>query len=129
MLAEGRFEVTLQPLEGYASGENDIMLGRMSIEKQFFGDLEAQSRGEMLSARTPVKTSAGYVAIEQVQGKLQDRHGSFVLQHFGMMSGGENRLILEVVPDSGTGELQGLSGSMEIIIENGEHRYRFTYEI
>jgi hypothetical protein len=105
-----------------------VKLNRMSIDKTFQGDLDATSKGEMLSARTPVKGSAGYVAIEQVSGILSGKNGSFMLQHFGIMDKGQDRLILEVVPDSGTGELEGLSGQMKIIIEEGQHFYEFEYQ-
>ncbi len=128
MQATGEFEVNLQPLDTYATGEDEINLGRMSIDKIFSGDLTAKSKGEMLSAMTAVKGSAGYVAIEQVRGSLSGRNGSFVLQHFATMSHGKNRLVLEVVPDSGTGELIGLSGKMSIKIESGKHYYEFDYE-
>ncbi len=128
MQATGEFEVNLQPLETYATCEDDINLGRMSIDKIFSGDLTAKSKGEMLSVMTVVKGSAGYVAIEQVRGSLSGRNGSFVLQHFATMSHGKNRLVLEVVPDSGTGELIGLSGKMSIKIESGKHYYEFDYE-
>ena len=128
MQATGEFEVNLQPLDTYTTGDDGINLGRMSIDKTFNGDLIAKSKGEMLSAMTAVKGSAGYVAIEQVNGSLLDRNGSFVLQHFGTSSHGKNRLILEVVPDSGTGELIGISGKMSINIESGKHYYEFNYE-
>jgi hypothetical protein len=129
MKISGHFTPTINPLETYAEGNHGIKLGRMSIDKTFEGELDATSRGEMLSAMTPVKGSAGYVAIEQVNGKLTGKKGSFVLQHYGTMDKGKDRLILEVVPDSGTGELAGLSGKMAIIIEDGEHRYEFEFSI
>ncbi|MGE3801956.1 MAG: DUF3224 domain-containing protein [Candidatus Kapaibacterium sp.] len=129
MTATGTFNVQLQPLESYSTGTNEMALGRMSIDKTFNGDLKAVSKGEMLSARTPVPGSAGYVALEQVEGTLNGKEGTFILQHFGVMSGGENRLLLEVVPHSGTGELSGLAGTMEIKVEEGEHRYLFEYEL
>lgn len=129
MKASGEFEVNLEPLDHYMQGNNGIHLGRMSIDKTFSGDLAATSKGEMLSAMTPVKGSAGYVAIEQVNGTLAGKSGSFVLQHFGAMNHGENRLILEVVPDSGTDQLTGLFGKMSINIENGKHFYEFEYEL
>lgn len=129
MQATGEFEVDLKPLEPSAKGSAGVTLGRMSIDKTFRGDLEATSRGEMLSAMTPVKGSAGYVAIEQVTGTLHGKRGTFVLQHFGVMSHGENRLVLEVVPDSGTGELANLSGKMTIEIEGGKHSYTFDYSL
>lgn len=129
MKVYGEFKVELNPLDCYARGNNGISLGRMSIDKTFFGDLNATSKGEMLSATTGTKGSAGYVAIEQVNGSLSGKRGSFVLQHFGSMSNGNNRLILEVVPDSGTDQLTGLSGKMNIKIENGKHFYEFEYEL
>lgn len=129
MKITGKFEVKLNPIDGYEEGKNGIKLNRISIDKTFYGDLDATSKGEMLSAMTPVKGSAGYVAIEQVQGALNGKKGSFVLQHYGVMDKGEDRLILEVVPDSGTGELEGISGEMQIIIEDGKHFYKFDYEL
>ena len=129
MPASGQFEDNLQPLEGYAQGAEGNILGRMSIDKVFRGDLDATSRGEMLMARTGTEGSAGYVAIEQVSGTLHGKRGTFILQHYGMMAHGENRLILEVVPDSGTGELAGLSGSMTIDIRDGKHFYGLDYSL
>lgn len=129
MKVSGTFNVDMKPLDGYAEGKNELKLNRMSIDKTFDGDLNAASKGEMLSAMTSVKGSAGYVAIEQVDGELNGKKGSFVLQHFGIMNNGSERLILEVVPDSGTGDLTGISGSMEITIEDGKHYYDFEYRI
>ena len=129
MKISGKFDVTLKPLDSYAQGEAGINLGRMSIDKTFYGELEATSKGEMLTAMTAVPGSAGYVALEQVVGSLSGRQGSFVLQHFGTMSQGKDRLILEVVPDSGSGELAGLAGKMAIINEAGQHYYEFEYEL
>jgi hypothetical protein len=129
MKITGKFDVTLSPLDFYAKGENGVNLGRMSIDKSFHGELEATSKGEMLSAMTSTKGSAGYVAIEQVIGSLLGKKGSFVLQHFGTMDKGKDRLVLEVVPDSGTGELTGLAGTMSINIEDGQHFYEFEYEL
>lgn len=129
MKISGSFEVTLSPLGFYAQGLDGVNLGRMSIDKQFKGALEATSKGEMLSAMTSVKGSAGYVAIEQVSGVLSDKKGSFVLQHFGTMKQGTDRLILEVVPNSGSGELSSLTGKMAIKIEGGQHCYEFEYEL
>jgi len=129
MKATGEFEVHLVPLDPYTMGSDGNTIGRMSIDKTFRGDLTASSKGEMLSAMTATKGSAGYVAIEQVTGNLAGKKGSFVLQHFGIMSGGKNRLILEAVPDSGTDQLAGLSGKMSIRIEDGRHFYDFEYEL
>jgi hypothetical protein len=129
MKITGEFNVELNPIDGYAECENGIKLNRMSIDKTFFGELDASSKGEMLSAMTSVKGSAGYVAIEQVSGKLSGKEGSFVLQHFGIMDKGDDRLILEVIPDSGTNELVGLSGTMKINIEEGKHFYEFDFDL
>ncbi len=129
MNATGEFEVDLKPLDPYAQGTEGMNISRMSIDKTFHGDLEGTSRGEMLSVRTPVKGSAGYIALEQVTGILGGRRGSFVLQHFGIMAAGDHRLVLEVVPDSGTGELDKLSGKMSIKIEDGKHSYVFDYAL
>lgn len=121
--AAGTFDVKLTP-QG-----SDPPLARMSIDKQFHGELEAASKGEMLSAGTDVKGSAGYVAIEKVSGTLQGRSGSFVLQHSGTMARGAPQLSVTVVPDSGTGELKGLTGRMAIIIKDGKHFYEFEYTL
>jgi hypothetical protein len=129
MKITGKFYVNLNPLDFYAKGEDGVNFGRMSIDKSFHGELEATSKGEMLSAMTSTKGSAGYVAIEQVIGDLSGKKGSFVLQHFGTMDKGKDRLVLEVVPDSGTGELTGLAGTMSINIEDGQHFYEFEYEL
>ncbi|MGO2010789.1 DUF3224 domain-containing protein [Pseudoalteromonas sp.] len=125
----GQFNVKLNPIEGYAQGVDGINLGRMSLDKTFIGELEATSTGEMLSAMTSIQGSAGYVAIEQVVGTLASRQGSFVLQHFGTMDKGQDSLILNVVPDSGSNELTELSGKMAIRIEDGKHFYDFEYQL
>jgi hypothetical protein len=129
MKISGTFEIETKPIKGYAEGKDGVSMNRMSIDKIFHGKLNASSKGEMLAAMSPVKGSAGYVAIEQVSGELAGKKGSFVLQHFGTMDKGKERLILEVVPDSGTGELEGLSGSMEINREKGDHFYVFEFEM
>jgi hypothetical protein len=127
MHAKGTFEVKLAPL---ASPElPDGVLGRMSIDKQFHGDLEGTSKGEMLMASTEVKGSAGYVALEQVTGKLNGRTGTFILQHNATMDRGTPHLSITVVPDSGTGELSGISGTLNIIIADGKHSYDFEYNL
>ncbi len=123
------FEIKLGPLDAYARGTDGINPGRMSIDKTFNGELDATSKGEMLSARNSANNSAGYVAIEQVTGALSGRNGSFVLQHFGTMNKGINRLVLEVVPGSATNQLVGLKGKMDIKVEDGKHYYKFEYEL
>ena len=129
MNVSGEFQVKLLPMDFYIKGSEGINFGRMSIDKIFSGALEATSQGEMLSAMTTTKGSAGYVAIEQVVGSLLGKKGRFVLQHFGTMNQGKDNLVLEVIPDSGSGELSGISGTMAIKIENGKHLYEFEYEL
>ncbi len=126
--AAGSFDVTLTP-RAHEEHVGDPTVGRMSIDKRFSGDLEAVSRGQMLAAGTEVKGSAGYVAIERVDGALHGRSGTFALQHNGIMSRGTPQLTITVVPDSGTGELVGLTGSMKIDIVDGAHTYEFDYTI
>jgi hypothetical protein len=126
--ATGTFDVKINSLIPYNSSA-DAKLARMSIDKQFRGDLEATSQGEMLSAGTDIKGSAGYVAIERVTGTLNGRVGGFVLQHNATMTRGAPYLNIIVVPDSGSEELVGLSGTMQIIIEKGKHSYDFQYSI
>ena len=124
--AEGTFEVKLTPQKdsGAASA-----IGRMTIDKQFKGDLEGTSVGQMLAASTSEKDSAGYVAIEHVTGTLKGRTGTFVLQHSGSMNRGAPDLSVTVVPDSGTGQLSGVKGKMTIVIANGQHHYDFEYSL
>ena len=126
--ATGTFEVKLapQPKDEYADGTT---LGRLTIDKQFRGDLTGTSKGQMLSALTPVKGSAGYVALEVVTGTLAGRAGTFVFQHSGTMNRGVAALTLRVVPDSGTGELTGLTGEMAILIADGKHSYEMSYAL
>lgn len=126
--ATGSFEVKLapQPLSDVAAESG---LGRLSLDKVFRGELEATSRGEMLSVMGRVQGSAGYVALERVSGTLHGRRGSFALQHSGTMARGAPTLIVTVVPDSGTEQLEGLAGSMQIVIEGKAHSYVFDYTL
>jgi hypothetical protein len=126
--ASGSFEVKLSP-QPAAPGLGLASLGRLVIDKHFAGELEAHSLGEMLSAGGNVQGSAGYVAIERVTGVLHGKRGGFVLQHFGIMNRGVPSLSISVVPDSGTEELAGISGSMQIQIEQGKHFYTFDYSL
>lgn len=126
--ATGPFDVKLTPKGPDDPGE-PIVLGRLTIDKQFHGDLQGASRGQMLSAGTAVKGSAGYVALERVTGVLHGKRGSFYLQHSGTMERGAGRLSVTVVPDSGTDELTGLAGDMAIIITDGNHFYEFDYTL
>jgi len=119
-------KITAQAADAYADG---AALGRMALDKQFHGDLQASSKGQMLTAITQQKGSAGYVAIERVTGTLRGRKGSFTLQHFGTMNRGRPDLKVIVVPDSGTDDLVGLSGTMNIIVADGKHSYDFEFDL
>ena len=124
--AKGRFDVKLTP---EVDNSGDSVVGRMTIDKQFHGDLEGTSKGLMVMAGTSVEGSAGYVAIEKVTGSVQGKNGTFYLQHNGIMNRGDGQLSIVVIPDSGTDELTGLSGTFNIKIDNGEHSYDFNYTI
>ena len=126
--ARGTFEVKLQPLP-LEGADTQAMLGRMSIDKQFHGDLEGTSQGQMLTVGTGTAGSAVYVAVERVTARLGDKQGSFALHHTGIMTRGEPSLTVRTVPDSGTGALTGISGSLTIRIENGTHFYTFEYTL
>ena len=126
MLAAGTFDVKVTP---QPAAEGRTTPGRLSLDKTFHGDLEATSRGEMLAAMTAVKGSAGYVAIEEVDGTLAGRRGTFVLQHHGLMNRGAPQLMVTVVPDPGTEELTGLTGTMTIDIRDGKHFYGIDYSL
>ena len=126
--ATGTFDVKITPIASDTPAEGSP-LGRMSLEKKFHGDIDATSSGEMLTAGTAIRNSAGYVAIERVTGTVHGRKGTFALQHNATMTRGEGELNIIVVPDSGTGELTGISGSLAIEITGGRHDYTFDYTI
>ena len=128
MVAKGTFDVTIAPL-AFENAPEGSMLSRMSLEKTFRGDLAASASGQMVAAFTGVKESAAYSAVEIVTGILNGRSGSFVLQHTGVMQRGAQSLAIAVVPDSGTGALTGLSGTMTIRIDGSQHFYEFTYTL
>ena len=127
--ASGPFDVKLTPQED----KLDPTLSRMIIDKTFHGDLEATSKGQMLGASTDVKGSAAYVAIERVTGILHTvagaRTGTFALYHAGTLTRGNPQLSVTVVPDSGTGQLTGITGKMSIDISEGKHSYSFDYTL
>ena len=127
-IARGTFDVSLKPqsLSDVAASSG---LGRLSIDKKFSGDLTGTSTGEMLSVMGTVKGSAGYVAIETVNGSLNGRAGTFSLMHTGIMDKGSPSLTVSVVPDSGTGGLTGISGTLTIDIIEKVHHYTFTYTL
>jgi hypothetical protein len=124
--ASGTFEVKLTPEQ---DSSREAVVGRMTIDKQFDGDIEGTSKGLMIMVATAVGGSAGYVALEKVTASIRGRQGTFYLQHNGIMNRGEGTLSVVVVPDSGTDGLTGLTGSMQIKIEDGKHFYDFEYTI
>lgn len=123
--AKGTFEVNIIP----QTNREIPSLSRMTIDKTFKGDLQGVTQGQMLSAKTSDPSSAGYVAMERVEAVLQGKKGTFILQHTGTMNKGVPYLSVTVVPDSGTDELAGLSGSLSINITDGKHFYDFNYSL
>lgn len=127
MHATGPFEVKMTP---QADATGSAPFARMEIDKHYHGDLEATATGFMLSAGSPQKGTAGYVAMEKVTGSLRGKTGSFVLQHNGTMNGSRRELTITVTPGSGTGQLEGISGTMTIkVVPDGKHSYEFEYAL
>jgi hypothetical protein len=126
--AEGTFDVKNTPLPA-DDATTGTSIGRFGLDKQFHGDLEGPSKGEMLASGDPSKGAAGYVAIEHFTGTLHGHTGSFAMQHLGTMDQGKFDLTVNVVPGSGTGDLTGISGTMKIIITAGKHSYTFDYTL
>ena len=124
--ATGSFDVTLTPLDAYAKLDSPL-LGRMSLDKQFHGDLAGTSKGEMLTGMTEVKNSGVYVAIERFAGTLNGKRGTFIMHHTGVMDRGAQHLSIAIVPDSGTDQLAGINGTMTIDIKDGKHFYTLEY--
>jgi len=128
--ATGSFDVKVTPQKPDTQVARAANLSRLTIDKRFHGDLEGISKGEMLALQTDTQGSAGYVALERVTGKLKGRSGAFVLQHSATMSRGEPESAITVVPDSGSGELRGISGRMNIVVAaDGSHTYEFDFRI
>ncbi|MFP2926098.1 DUF3224 domain-containing protein [Pyxidicoccus sp. 3LG] len=127
--ASGPFDVKVTPV-AQESGAWGEWMARLTLDKQFHGDVEATSQGQMLASPPGAEGSGGYVALERVSGKLHGREGTFVLQHSGTMDRGAQSLTITVVPGTGTGQLKGLAGSMNIIIDGeGRHAYAFEYTL
>ena len=127
--ANGTFEVKVKPLPEDEKVPG-VVVGRMSIDKVWSGDLVGTSKGEMMTAGGEVKGSGGYVAVEVMKVSLKGRSGTFTLMHHATMkNNGEFKMLINVIPDSGTGELAGLAGALTIIIEPGKHSYAFDYTL
>ena len=126
--AAGSFEVKMTPQPPYDTTDG-VTLGRISVAKTFQGQLEGTSTLEMLTGMSPVKGSGAYVAIERFTGKLDGRSGSFVMAHNGTMTRGDAQLTVSIVPDTGTGEIEGIAGTLEIDIVDGKHFYTLDYTL
>lgn len=126
MIAKGTFSVKMSGEPPYDEVDG-VSLSRASFDKEFAGPLTARSQVQMLAARTPVDDSAGYVAVERIVGTLESKEGSFVVLHLGLMTRGADQLTVVVVPDSGTGALAGIAGTMTIDIVDGQHHYTLDY--
>jgi len=128
MFAVGTLETSTSQATPYDSVEG-VVFSRSRMQRRFEGDLSGEGQLEQLGARTPIPGSAGYVALERVTGELHGRRGSFCLLHTALMSQAGRSLVMQVVPDSGTGELRNIRGSMELSVDNGVRVYRLVYEL
>ena len=125
--AHGTFDVSMEAEPPFLE-QDGIKLNRNVVRKEFSGDVLGTSEAQMVAAYTATPGSAGYVAIEHFTGSVAGRSGSFVLQHSGLMDRGSAALTVTIVPDSGTGELAGISGTLEIDNDAGEHSYVLEYD-
>ena len=126
--ARGSFDVTIEPEPPYLE-EGGLKLNLNRVRKQYRGDMVGSARAHMLAAYTATPGSAGYVAVEHFSGTVNGKRGSLALQHSGTMGRGEAVLAVSVVPDSGGGELAGISGTLEINSQDSGHTYVFEYEL
>jgi hypothetical protein len=123
--ATGPFDVTLTPQESAP----DAPVARMLLYKEFHGDLEAISHGEMLAAHEPLTGAGVYVAIDRVTGTLHGRGGSFLMAHRGIRNAEMQELSIVIIPGSGTGQLEHITGTVGIEIKGKEHFYSVEYEL
>lgn len=120
--ASGTFTIEMEDAQSLLD-----QTSRYSFTKRWSGDLSGTSRGFMISAGDPEQGEAGYVAMEVFLGELDDQFGTFALQQFGVMSEGEQKLQYVIAPGSGSGELTGISGTVELTVVEGEHRVVVRY--
>lgn len=125
--ARGTIDVTMEAEPPFLE-QDGIKLQRTAVRKEFSGDMVGTSEAQMVAAYTATPGSAGYVSIEHFTGSVDGKSGSFVLQHHGLMAKGEAELTVTIVPDSGTGDLNGISGTLEIDNDDGGHSYVLEYE-
>jgi hypothetical protein len=126
--ANGKFDVRIETGSDPDAADGTA-LGRSALDKTYSGDLVARAQGQMLTAITTTRGSAVYVAIERIDGVLHGRRGTFCLAHYGRMARGAQHQCIEIVPDSGTGELAGISGTLTIRIAEGAHHYELDYTL
>jgi hypothetical protein len=126
--ARGEFEVNVTPVP-LGGPTEDAALSRYTLSKTLTGDFTGEAKGQMLAGTGTVPTSGVYVAIERLTGTLAGREGSFLLFHRGVMAGGKQEMLVEVVPDSGSGALAGIRGTFRIVLEGKKHLYEFEYEL
>jgi hypothetical protein len=126
--ATGSFDVDIDPQPPYLE-QDGLKLSLNLVQKEISGDMIGSSEARMITAFTPTPGSAGYVAIEHFAGSVHGKSGSFALQHNGAMNKGDGQLTVTIIPDSGTGDLAGISGALEIHVEDGQHSYTLNYEL
>jgi hypothetical protein len=124
--ASGSFDITTTPAAP-PDHQGRTAIGRMLLDKRYAGELAATGKGEMLTAVTDTHGSAAYVAIERISGTLNGKRGSFVIQHAGTMSAGGKHATINVVPDSGAGDLTGISGTLRLTLVERTHFYELDY--
>ena len=129
MHVKGEFSIKLTPLDATLGAVDKPKYGRSRIEKEYKGELKATGLGEMLTVRTSAPNSAGYVAVERIEGSIQGREGSFVVQHIGVFNRGASSLRIDIVPDSGTGDLVSIAGTLSIRNEGSRHYYDLEYSL
>ena len=125
--ARGTLDVNTDSEPPYLE-QGGLKLSRSVVRKEFSGHMVGTSEAQMIAAFTDTIGSAGYVAIKHFMGSVGGNSGSFVLQHSGVMNKGDAQLTVTIVPDSGTGELSSISGTLEIDNDEGQHSYVLDYE-
>ena len=125
--ARGPLDVNIEAEPPFLE-QDGLKLNHNVVRKEFSGDMVGTSEAQMIAAYTGTPGSAGYVAIEHFTGSVDGKSGSFVLQHSGVMNKGDAQLTVTIVPDSGAGEMAGISGTLEIDNDEGQHSYVLDYE-
>lgn len=129
--ARGTFEVKVTPEAQAPAPEGGVATSRMGLSKTFSGGVAGTATGTMIAAGTPAPGQpATYVAIDQFRGTVDGRAGGFVLAHRGTMTrAGGGELSVVISPDSGTGALAGIEGTLSIEMREGKHFYDLAYTL